>query len=133
MKTLLTFLLMMLFMFGTPLLKLIFKKSEKVKTPTVKRPVQSIPHAEVEAEYSFETNDSFLRQTKEKIPKQQEYFTYETLDCESENDMKTTSSDAGYETQMSENEQKNVCDFTFDEQELYKGVIYSEILKRKYN
>ena len=33
----------------------------------------------------------------------------------------------------SSREQKNVCDFTFDEQELYKGVIYSEILKRKYN
>ena len=133
MKTLLTFLFMVVFLAGPSLVKLIFKKPEKKKRPVIKTPSYTDFESDFEDDNPVEEGDSFLQKSKAKIPKQPEYFTYETIDSESRNFVETPEKKKENDAQMSENEQKNALNLTFEEEELCKGVIYSEILKRKYN
>ena len=73
----------------------------------------------------------------EEIPKNQPYFTYETLEPEIKNEspIEEVSSVDSVEknVQNIENESEKKLQISMDMEELYKGVIYSEILKRPYN
>lgn len=133
MKTLLTFLFMVLFMLGPTLLKSVFNKSKKGKKTVVRTPAPTDFKSELEEEIRSNSDDSFLQESKAKIPKQPEYFTYETLDGDGGRLIENPEFEKEKSPQMSENEQKNALNLTFEEEELCKGIIYSEILKRKYN
>ena len=89
MKTLLTFLFMVVFLAGPSLVKLIFKKPEKKKRPVIKTPSYTDFESDFEDDNPVEEGDSFLQKSKAKIPKQPEYFTYETIDSESRNFVET--------------------------------------------
>lgn len=73
----------------------------------------------------------------EEIPKNSSYFTYETIEPEIQENYQ------GEETSFSEPVEKNVqivdsedekkLQISLEMEDIYKGVIYSEILKRPYN
>lgn len=73
----------------------------------------------------------------EEIPKNQPYFTYETFEPEIKSDevMAEMSSEKSVEksVQNTDSEKENISPFSLDMEDIYKGVIYSEILKRPYN
>jgi hypothetical protein len=75
-----------------------------------------------------------MRKTETNSPKNDEYFTYETLEPESFTPATTTStvsnSSAENEQQNAENEQQNNINLELDADELKKGVIYSIILEK---
>lgn len=73
----------------------------------------------------------------EEIPKNQSYFTYETIEPEIKENVRAeeTSYNESVEknVQNIDNEMEKSPQFSLDMKEIYKGVIYSEILKRPYN
>ena len=73
----------------------------------------------------------------EEIPKNQSYFTYETIEPEikEESHDKETSFGEAVEknVQNIDNEGEKMSPISLDLEEIYKGVVYSEILKRPYN
>ena len=73
----------------------------------------------------------------EEIPKTQSYFTYETFEPEiKENyEEENISLEEVVEknVQNIDNENEKTPQVSLDMEEIYKGVIYSEILKRPYN
>ena len=73
----------------------------------------------------------------EEIPKNQEYFTYETFEPEiKEDDNKEESSpfdSVEKNVQIVDNEDEKKLQVSIEMEDIYKGVIYSEILKRPYN
>lgn len=75
-----------------------------------------------------------MRKSEAKSPKNEEYFTYETLEPESFTPATSTptSSDSSAENyqQNAENEQQNDIHLDLDADELKKGVIYSIILEK---
>ena len=95
-------------------------------------PVKSIPILEeedVEEEF-FETPE--MQKSDPNLRNQTEYFTYETLT--DSDDIVENASDLKREKppQPSDNKEENIPELTMDGEEIYKGVIYAEILKRKY-
>lgn len=73
----------------------------------------------------------------EETPKNQEYFTYETFEPEIKEEVPeeevspVESVDKNVQIVDSEDEKK--LQISLEMEDLYKGVIYSEILKRPYN
>lgn len=70
-------------------------------------------------------------------PKNEEYFTYETIESEekayyTKNSLQREK-EVENEMQVIENEGINNLDLSFSQDELIKGVIYAEILKNPYN
>ena len=74
-----------------------------------------------------------MRQTVTNSPNDSDYFTYETIDPEDDSFSEKEKSTPVNFSQTTDNEVEKMPQLNFDEEELYKGVIYSEILKRKYN
>jgi len=94
-------------------------------------PVKSIPILEeedVEEEF-FETPE--MQKSDPNLRNQTEYFTYETLT--DSDDIVENASDLKREKppQPSDNKEENIPELTMDGEEIYKGVIYAEILKSK--
>lgn len=77
--------------------------------------------------------EDILQEISGKIPKKSEYFTYETMGGKDTKTSFSAEKEGVENVQMSENEQKNDIQLDFSQQELYKGIIYSEILKKRYN
>lgn len=73
----------------------------------------------------------------EEIPKNQPYFTYETFEPEIKSDevVADMSSEKSVEkiVQNTDSENEKLSPISLDMEDIYKGVIYSEILKRPYN
>ena len=73
----------------------------------------------------------------EEIPKNSSYFTYESIEPEinGEGTSVESYSEKNVETNVQniENEDEKKRQISIDLNEMYKGVIYSEILKRPYN
>lgn len=73
----------------------------------------------------------------EEIPKNSSYFTYETFEPEipSEYREEETSLKETVEknVQITDSEDEKKLQISLEMEDLYKGVIYSEILKRPYN
>lgn len=106
------------------------KEKGKVVTPP---PVEEYEFEETAYETTAKKDVSKMRQTVPNSPNDSDYFTYETIEPEDgsfvENEMSTTEKFS----QITDSEMEKAPQLNFDEEELYKGVIYSEILKRKYN
>ncbi|MBP5556729.1 MAG: hypothetical protein J6X65_03345 [Bacteroidales bacterium] len=75
-----------------------------------------------------------MRKSEQNSPKNESYFTYETLEPENLTDPVSPStypnSSIENEQQIIENEQQNTIDLKFDEEEIKKGLIYSIILEK---
>lgn len=73
----------------------------------------------------------------EEIPKNPSYFSYETIEPEirEEPQNRETSFHEAVEknVQNIDNENVKISPISLDMEEIYKGVVYSEILKRPYN
>ena len=68
-----------------------------------------------------------MRKSEQNSPKNESYFTYETLEPENLTDPVSPST---YPNSSIENEQQNTIDLKFDEEEIKKGLIYSIILEK---
>ena len=73
----------------------------------------------------------------EEIPKNDSYFTYENLEPEINEEPHAEEStpvkDVEMNVQNIEGENEKIPQFSFTQEEILKGVIYSEILKNPYN
>lgn len=83
-------------------------------------------HEEVEETTSYE-----------EIPKNNTYFTYENLEPEINEKKPAVESCSGNDVEINvqniEDEEGKKMQITLEMEELYKGIVYSEILKRPYN
>ncbi len=121
--------LLMVVLFAVPS---IIKGAKKDVSP----PKMNIPPDDFE-ENDFELEiDSDLHKTEANIPKEKEYFTYDDIgsyeDISSNRRVENPIKDPSVDSQIVDNEDKNIPEVSFDMEDLYKGVIYSEILKKKY-
>ncbi len=96
------------------------------------------PVPEVEEEFSdsddlFEEADYELQEVEAKVPKEPEYFTYEAENLEGEIVRETMEKKQKSKVQFVENEEESKYKLTLEEEEIYKGIIYSEILKKRFN
>ena len=127
MKEFLSVLLMLVIWLGPVIVK---SKREKAKNLSTSRPV-------LEEEDPFEEDalemESDFQNVGSNPDNSQEYFTYESDDFSFEKDKIQEHSAVDKSAQTIEIEQEAPTDLSFDKDELVKGVIYSEILKRKYN
>lgn len=132
MKDIITVLLFL----GVCILPSIIKVMKEAKNPQSKKMKQvlktpspiSIQREEMEANTNAE-----MRKTEPKVPKEQEYFTYETMDDDLTKSRVSVEKEEKSNMQSAENERENIPELTLTEEEIYKGVIYSEIFKRKFN
>lgn len=116
------------------LLPIIVKAVKEVKNPPVK------PSAKPNQEKHFEEQvftttktETHLPNFGSKLPKEPEYFTYEREDVGNELFTKQYGKPIDDVVQSIDNEDEKDYSLTLEEQEVYKGIIYSEILKKKYN
>ena len=112
----------LLALFSVP--SLLKKKMEAAK----KRPVYT-PDDSYEEEYD---SGEFLRDSVHEIPKQEEYFTYETMEDNSWKEPEIKKSAPVSNSQQLDNKKEEDSLLSFEEEEVLKGVIYSEILDRKF-
>lgn len=96
----------------------------------------NIPIDDFNENEAEEEKDSVLHKTEVNIPKEKEYFTYDDIgsyeDISSVNAVDNRDKEPSMDLQIIDNEDKKTPGVSFDREELYKGVIYSEILKKKY-
>lgn len=123
MEDFLSILILILLGLAPTIIKLV--KGEK------KAPAKTIPILEEEEEEAFhETLE--MQKNAPNLRNQTEYFTYETLTDLDEPLEKTSDLEIKEQSQPSDNKADNIHGLTMDATEVYKGVIYAEILKRKY-
>ncbi|MBR0305087.1 MAG: hypothetical protein IJQ94_05535 [Bacteroidales bacterium] len=75
---------------------------------------------------------SVLHKNASEIPKQEEYFTYETLDVDSMSTMTQAENFSNSETQQLVNKAEENTLLSLEDDEVLKGIVYAEILKRKF-
>ena len=111
------------------------------------RPVEVEPEGENEKPLWHDVFDSpqeetmqepsFVTSSSEEIPKNQPYFTYETIEPEIREEMDNGQSSSinsvEKNVQNIDSENEKMSPISLDMEDIYKGVIYSEILKRPYN
>ncbi len=90
-----------------------------------------LPEPEYEEKMDDETSP-FLQNSTEEVPKQQEYFTYETLTDDEDTMWNSEMEQPETQVQQLENKEKGEGLLTFEENEVLKGVIYSEIIKKNF-
>ena len=80
---------------------------------------------------------SFEASSFEEIPKNQQYFTYEKIEPEIGEEVHNAEfspvDSVEKNVQNTDNENEKTSPISLDMTDIYKGVIYSEILKRPYN
>lgn len=127
MKEILSTLLMLVIWLVPAIVKMRKEKARKLSAP--------IPQIEEEDLYEDDAQEmeSDFQNVGSNPDNSQEYFTYESDDFSFEKDKIQEHSAVDKSAQTIEIEQEAPTDLSFDKDELVKGVIYSEILKRKYN
>lgn len=128
--------LSVLLFLGICILPSIIKVVKEDKSPQPKkgkRVVKTPPPFQFEQEDEEGKFDAEMQKKESKVPKEQEYFTYETLDDDLPGKRDLRENKEKLDLQSVENEKESVPELTMSEEEIYKGFIYSEILKRKYN
>lgn len=128
MKGILTTALLLL-IWGLPI---IIKAVKESKNPTNKVRTTKPDEFEAAAECDMKTSAD-LQQNRSNVPKEQEYFTYETLDTRDDISSVCSQSKVDSKSQATVNEEENDYSLTLEEEEIYKGIVYSEIIKKKYN
>lgn len=127
MKEFLSILLMLVIWLVPAIVK---SKKEKEKKLSPSRPVVEEDELFEEDALEMESDFQNIGSNPDNL---QEYFTYESDDFSFEKDKIQEHSAVDKSAQTIEIEQEAPTDLSFDKDELVKGVIYSEILKRKYN
>ena len=124
MEDFISILILILLGLAPTIIKLV--KGEKTATP------KAIPilEDEEEEEAFFETTE--MQKNEPNLRNQTEYFTYETLTDLDEPMTEPTVKASQKQTQISDNKEEETPKLTLEPDEVYKGVIYAEILKRKY-
>lgn len=127
MKEILSILLMLVIWLVPAIVKMRKEKARKLSAP--------IPQIEEEDLYEDDAQEmeSDFQNVGSNPDNSQEYFTYESDAFSFEKDKIQEHSAVDKSAQTIEIEQEAPTDLSFDKDELVKGVIYSEILKRKYN
>ena len=90
------------------------------------------PRAHPRADVGTQKRREFLHKNESETPKQEEYFTYETMDDDFENKKENLDPGVLDVSQQIDNKTDGDGLLTFEEDEVLKGVVYSEILKRKF-
>ena len=93
---------------------------------------KSVPHVPSGVDEEMPEMEEFLHKKAPEIPKQEEYFTYETLDEEPERTMTQAENFHVSETQRIVNKEEENNLLSLEEDEVLKGIVYSEILKPKF-
>ncbi len=134
MESLLTLLLLLALWLGPKLIEGLLKKGD-----VTGKAIPTPPPFEEEFETEEETwepprmNVQNMRETEANSPNEPDYFTYERDTEEAVPFTEIKDSSPQINLQTTDNEDKMKPELHFDEEELYKGIIYSEILKRKFN
>jgi len=121
----------LLFLLALWLLPKIIGNVVKREDPKVMPPL----YDEMEEQEEFEApapEVQNLRETTVNSPKESEYFTYENESLETSPLLENREIFKGDITQIADNEGEKTPVLQLDQEEIYKGVIYSEILKRKF-
>lgn len=119
----------LLLIWGLPIIIKAVKES-KTPSPKVKTPM---PDEFLEDDEDNLEMSADLQQKRTNVPNEREYFTYETISEEDAIPSVYPQNDVDNTTQVAVNEVEKEYQLTLEEEEVYKGVIYSEILKRKFN
>lgn len=125
-----------LFFLGICVLPTIIKAVKEAKNPQPikgKQERKTPPPFQFEREAAAGDNDAEMRKKRPKVPKEQEYFTYETQTDDSPEMRVAVENEEKTDMQSAENEKERKPEMTLSEEEIYLGIIYSEILKRKFN
>ena len=131
MESLLTLLLLLALWLGPKLIEGLLKKGkEKVVTPP---PYEEEMEPEEEYWKAPKTSVQNMQETRVNSPNETEYFTYERDAEDAGPFTETREPSPKINLQTIDNEDKIKPELHFDNEEIYKGVIYSEILKRKFN
>jgi len=110
-------------------------KEEKPKRPVFVPDTDAVEVEDEVYESRYEEtreSDDFLQKMSQDIPKQKEYFTCETIEPEVKAASEKASKSTVSKVQQPENKDKEEGLLSFEEDEVIKGVVYSEILKRKF-
>ena len=94
-----------------------------------KKPVK---HANPNSKNNQLKKRTILHENASEIPKREEYFTYETLDVDAINAMTQTENFSDSETQQPVNKAEENTLLSLEDDEVLKGIVYAEILKRKF-
>ena len=134
MESLLTLLLLLALWLGPKLIEGLLKKGKETgKTIPTPPPFEEEFETEEETWEPPRMNVQNMRETETKSPKEPEYFTYERDAEEAGPFTEKKEPSLEINLQSIDNEDKKKPELHFDNEEIYKGVIYSEILKRKFN
>lgn len=112
------------------------KKKQVKKSPP---PFLNTEQEEEEYEPAVFSNakEDYESRKSENISQENEYFTYETSEPSNEDSYETLAPKHEMKTQQIsqdiQNEDEKSVLLTFEEDELYKGIIFSQILQRPYN
>lgn len=90
------------------------------------------PRAHPKADVGTQKRREFLHKNESETPKQEEYFTYETLDPDVESVMAQAENFSDSGTQQVVNKEEENTLLSLEDDEVMKGIIYAEILKRKF-
>jgi hypothetical protein len=120
---------------------------QQARRRTAPRPIVEEPEVENEKplwQDIFESTQSetmqepsFETSSYEEIPKNQPYFTYEKIEPEIGEEVHnaefSSADSVEKNVQNTDSENEKTSPISLDMEDIYKGVIYSEILKRPYN
>lgn len=93
---------------------------------------KSVPHVPPRVDEEMPEMEELLHKKVPETPKQEEYFTYETLDEEPARTMTQAENSYVSEPQRIVNKEEENNLLSLEEDEVMKGIIYAEILKRKF-
>lgn len=123
MENILYILFLLVLGFAPTIIKIVKgEKDKKIVPPSV----EEFPEEEV---VEIEPN---LRKTRPNLRNSPEYFTYDNMSEEEEIAINSQFESQSEKLQVIDNKEESPVDLQLDAEELYKGVIYSEILNRKY-
>ena len=127
------------------LLRAYSKSKRKAQQQAQRKPKPSpFPQPTVMSEPEWETLEADYQEEEakpptscEEIPKNNPYFTYENLEPEINEETSAVKSCSGSDVEINvqniEDEERKKMQISLDMEDLYKGIVYSEILKRPYN
>lgn len=116
-------------LFSVPSLLKKKKEKEKEKERASRPPRAHFPDGGLE---TSPDGGSVLHNSPPDIPNGNEYFTYETLEDEAETSRVEPEESPRMNAQPVENKKEEEPLLTLEPDEVLKGVVYSEILKRKF-
>lgn len=114
------------------------KKMQQQQAKQQREARQTVRPASMEKPLRQEMQEpSVAPMSYEEIPKNQSYFTYETIEPEIKQEAYPKASSSGEAVEKNvqniDIEDEKNLQISLEKEDIYKGIIYSEILKRPYN